>query len=203
MHYYHLEDIPGIEKIIPERYVWHVTSPKNRRSIIRLGINPNFSKHNCVFANNQSFNIKFFFPFCVETYFKNYYSSDLLEFDFWRIDTTKFNADFYIDPNMMKGPKEFMGDEKYFITTESRIPSNAIELFTVGEKFIIKTKTVFLLGEEIETGHLLELPLKSKKNEEIKKEITEYRKTFKVLGTSTMTLYYVDDNKFPLVKMEI
>ena len=68
---------------------------------------------------------------------------------------------------------------------------------------VFETKTVFLLGEEIETGHLLELPLKSKKNEEIKKEITEYRKTFKVLGTSTMTLYYVDDNKFPLVKMEI
>ena len=64
MNYEHLEDVPGIEKIIPERYVWHLASPENRASILDVGLQIDLSEHNCIFANNQSANIKFMYPFC-------------------------------------------------------------------------------------------------------------------------------------------
>ena len=66
MNYEHLKDVPGIERIVPERYLWHVSKPKNRKAILEFGLKPDVGKHNCIFANNQSFNVIFMYPFCLK-----------------------------------------------------------------------------------------------------------------------------------------
>ena len=181
MIYEHLEDVPGIEKIIPERYVWHLSSPANRASILDGGLQIDLSEHNCIFANNQSANIKFMYPFCLETFDGLYNSDNLLKYDFWRIDTHCFEADWYIDPNMKDGPKEYMGDDKYFVATETPIPFEAIELFEVGQEFIDIKKYIHITSIEKSTGIEVLTIINCVDDSYIKEMKSDIRKTNKII----------------------
>jgi len=167
MNYEHLEDVPGIERIVPERYVWYVSSPEKRASILKFGLMPEFSDHKCIFANNQSFNVIFMYPFCLEAENGRYRPNNLLKYDYWCIDTHSFEGDWYIDPNMKDGPIEYMGDEKYFVATETPIPCEAIELFEVGQEFIYKRMYVILSGKNKASGWSENIALRGKKNLDI------------------------------------
>lgn len=145
MHYERLTDVPGIRKIKPERFVWHVTSKQNRRSILATGLDAQKSEHKCVCANNQSRNILFFYPFCIDNYHGSLRGNDFLEYDYWRIDTRKVDADWYIDPNMSGGPSEFMGSDRNFVVTETSIPVEALTLFEIDMRFM-----------SVETFHVIE-----------------------------------------------
>lgn len=55
------------------------------------------------------------YPFSVETYEGTFRSINLLDYDYWRLDTASLQADWYIDPNMKDGPIRYMRDKKYFV----------------------------------------------------------------------------------------
>lgn len=202
MIYEHLEDVSGIERIIPEKYIWHTTLKINRSEILAFGLRPDLSKHKCVFANNQSFKILFMYPFSVETYEGTFKSSNLLDYDYWRIDTASLQADWYIDSNMKNGPIRYMGDKKYFVVTEAPIPAEAMELFEVGKGFIMPMWYVQLYGIEKSTGYIEEMCLYGRNNLDIKKEISEIRETHDDVETSTTRYISVENEKFPLVKVQ-
>ena len=87
-----------------------------------------------MFANNQSQNIKDFYPYCIEKEFKKFDDAHYLDYDYWRIDTSKVIADWYIDPNMANIPNEYSYlKSKYFIATESSIPSSALKLYKISK----------------------------------------------------------------------
>jgi len=206
MHYDHLKDVPGIDRIVPERYVWHVSKPKNRKAILEFGLKLDASKHNCIFANNQSFNVIFMYPFCLEAENGRYRPNNLLKYDFWRIDTHIFEADWYIDPNMKDGPIECMGDEKYFVATETSIPFKALELFKVGQEFIDIKKNIYITSIEKSTGLEGITIINNIDDNYIKnyiKEIkSEIRKTDKIINIKTSRFSCVKDAAFPLVKVQ-
>ena len=62
---------------------------------------------------------------------------DPANYDYWRIDTSKAGATWYLDIFMAAGKeiltprewREFAGREENFICTEDRIPSHALKLF--------------------------------------------------------------------------
>jgi hypothetical protein len=205
MIYEHLEDVPGIEKIIPERYVWHLSSPENRASILKFGLTLEFGDHKCIFANNQSFNVIFMYPFCLEAEKGRYRPNNLLKYDFWRIDTHSFQADWYIDSNMKNSPKKYECNEKDFVATETPIPCKAIELFKVGQEFIDIKKNVYITSIEKSTGlegitiiNCIDDNYIKNYMKEIKSEI---RKTDKIINSKTSRFSYVKDVAFPLVKV--
>ena len=146
-----LIDVPGIKVIKPQRYVWHLTPKHNRKSILRYGLKANLSEHNSVFANNQSKNIDFFYPFCIDLYNERFSDEFYLEYDYWRIDTFKIKASWFIDPNMENGPKEYMGSSKNFIVTESSIPKEALSLYKIDARFL-RSYTITAVMSELENG---------------------------------------------------
>jgi hypothetical protein len=202
MNYEHLEDVPGIERIIPERYVWHVSSPKKRTNIKELGLKVDISDHNCIFANNLSFNVIFMYPFCLEAENGRYRPNNLLKYDYWRIDTHSFEADWYIDPNMQDGPIEYMGNEKYFVVTGTPIPCEAIELFEVGQEFIDIKKYIHITSIEKSTGNEELTIINYVDDINIKEIKSELRKTNKIINLKTSRFSYVKDVPFPLVKVQ-
>jgi hypothetical protein len=46
--------------------------------------------------------------------------------DIWRIDTTTFNATWYVDPNFMLTKGEYIRE---YVFTESSVPPHALKLF--------------------------------------------------------------------------
>jgi len=200
MHNNHLIDASFLERVVSERYVWHISSPKKRELIKDLGLSVDISDHNCIFANNQSSNIKFMYPFCIEAHKGRYTPNNLLKYDFWRIDTLCFEAEWYIDPNMKGGPKEYMGDEKYFVFTETPIPIEAIERFEVSQTFIDIKKYVHLTAIEKQTGLEVLIIHNYVDDNYIREEKAEIRKTMKILNSQTSIFSYVQDDPFPLVR---
>ena len=146
-----LADVPGIKRIIPQKYVWHLSPRRNRKSIMKKGLISSLSEHNCVFANNQSVNIDLFYPFCVNIYYDRINEEDYLEYDYWRIDTSKIQATWYIDPNLSNGPREYMGKNENFIVTETSIPPNALKLYRIDPQFL-RTYKIYRVWTELEDG---------------------------------------------------
>jgi hypothetical protein len=102
---------------------------------------------------------------------------------------------------MKDGPIEYMGDEKYFVATETPIPFEAIELFEVGQEFIdIKQYFHITLVDKL-TGDEELVIIHSIDNNYIKKEKSDIRKTKKILNSKTSRFSYVKDVAFPLVKV--
>jgi hypothetical protein len=101
---------------------------------------------------------------------------------------------------MKDGPKEYMGDEKYFVFTETPIPSEAIELFEVSQSFIDIKKYMHITAIEKQTGLEALIILNFTDDNYIKKEKAEIRKTMKILNSQTSIFPYVQDNPFPLVR---
>lgn len=131
-------EVPGIQPIQPARFLWHLSRPENRSGILRLGLRADFSGHDCIFANNQSEKLRWFYPFCVAHYYgEPLTESDFAGYDYWRIDTAVFSASWFVDPNMAHGktrmtPHEwryFSGHERHFVCTETSPPAAALRLF--------------------------------------------------------------------------
>jgi hypothetical protein len=194
-----LEDVPGIEKITPERYVWHVAPIEKRSLILQNGLVPKLNEHNCIFANNQSTNILFFYPFCLDVFDGTFRDNHLLQYDYWRIDTKDVEANWYIDPNMKNGPQEYMGDEKNFIVTENHIPRKSLELFMVNPRCIEKRMYVVFEGRNKTTNFHEFVGLRSQINEDIKKEINELSIKRTKIRTYTRRYFDINTEKFPLI----
>jgi hypothetical protein len=145
------KDFQNIQPVKPKRYLWHVTRKHNRNSIIQHGLRTELSAHKCIFANNQSRNIDFFYPFCIHLFYETFEDEQYLEYDYWRIDTKKVKADWFIDPNMKNGPKEYMGSSKNFLFTQSSIPKEALRLFKIDARFLRSWNTTAVLYE-LENG---------------------------------------------------
>ena len=133
-----LSEVPGIQPIQPARFIWHVSKPENRAMIHQLGLRSDFSEHLCIFANNQSELLGWFYPFCLDHY-RGVETEDLAfeDWDFWCIDTSLFEASWYVDPLMAVGkdrmsPEDwyyFAGHESHFVCAEVCIPPTALTLF--------------------------------------------------------------------------
>ena len=101
---------------------------------------------------------------------------------------------------MKGGPKEYMGDEKYFVFTETPIPCEAIERFEVSHTFIDKKKYVHITAIEKQTGLEVLIIQNYTDDNYIREEKAEIRKTMKILNSQTSIFPYVQDVPFPLVR---
>jgi hypothetical protein len=146
------------------------------------------------------------YPFCLEAEKGRYRPNNLLKYDFWRIDTHSFQADWYIDSNMKNSPKKYEGNEKDFVATETPIPCKAIELFEVGQEFIDIKKNIYITSIEKLSGLEGITIINCVDDNYIKnymKEIkSEIRKTDKIINIKTSRFSYVKDVAFPLVKVQ-
>jgi|SRR5690554_4655113 len=116
-----INKISEMPEIKPSRYVWHVASKKNRKSILNCGLLANSSPFKHVFANDHII-INRFFPYVVHCeYLENYE-------DFWRIDTHACSLQWRIDPNMAEETLK-LGHKHDYICTNSNIPHTALKLF--------------------------------------------------------------------------
>jgi hypothetical protein len=111
-----------------------------------------------------------------------------------------FDADWYIDPNMKNGPKEYMEDDQDYIATESRIPKYAMDLFEVLDVFYYKVMYVIVSGKDKTSGIKNHIALSGKENKEIKKQIAEKRKRLNITNIETKRFLYLNEDKedFPL-----
>jgi hypothetical protein len=131
----------NLKPIKPRRYVYHVTNPKNRVSIMFDGIktyktlNPAYK---LAFVNNAPIHqdLSHFWPLPIDIYdpspsgrslsLKEFKSS----YDYWRIDTKIANLTWYIDPYMENELKSYgiPGNSTYFLCTDSVIPADSLDL---------------------------------------------------------------------------
>jgi len=91
-------------KITPNRFVYHVTSPKNRESINKLGLLP-YTKSYCggLYANNGFKPDMNWFPFILDRW-DLFFEEDewdfyewISKYDIWQIDTLAIENDWYTD----------------------------------------------------------------------------------------------------------
>ncbi|TXB66152.1 hypothetical protein FRY74_06155 [Vicingus serpentipes] len=134
--------------IIPNRFVYHITSKENRENILNKGIlsnsNKNIGYNNAVFAHNCELINTNWYPFILDQYEwdfdeeigwyrdspKNILKRAIKKYyDIWRIDTKYLNRTWFIDD---VGEKEFGGsfikNRKLYIVTFGDIPKEAIRL---------------------------------------------------------------------------
>jgi len=130
-----LDRLPGAHPIVPQRFVWHVdhrSTPATRASIQRFGLVAGFSVYDRVFANNQSVDLEFFYPFVLDgldrafpMFTSEYHAPNM---DIWRIDTSLCSARWHIDPYMIT---EYRGPASWYICTRDNIPPAALRLYRV------------------------------------------------------------------------
>lgn len=145
MHYTLFDRTPSI---IPDRYVWHLSSVRNRYSIWENGILPHPRKEGLVFVNNQIDNPHNLWPIVFDDsgYYFDWASYDdeekaslalmeqnLASYDYWRIDSNIAGYHGYrIDPNEPVLSGQMFGstatDEDYICRREP-IPVKALKLF--------------------------------------------------------------------------
>lgn len=125
--------------IKPRRYLYHVTRPSRRLNILFEGIRPfqKERKYRLAFANNvpPHSTVGNFWPLPIDIYDINYdYGTWTLKafysnYDYWRIDTTKANVKWYIDPYMENDCYTYRcGKPENFLCTPSIIPADALDL---------------------------------------------------------------------------
>jgi hypothetical protein len=123
------------EEVLPNKYIWHLSSPKNRESILKNGILCNI-EHYAVFANNLSLskkNIQLCWPVPIDRYEYPHGLSKLKDlfncFDFWKIDTTKIDFIWKVDPILRNDFSAYkLRTPLVYICTKNNIPPYAIEL---------------------------------------------------------------------------
>ena len=126
--------------IKPRRYVYHVSKPSHRLSIMFEGIKT-FPKRDMdcylAFVNNAPpwFSVGNFWPLPIDSYDTPWLSNRSNEYfyctyDFWRIDTIKAGVNWYIDPYMANDCTIYYDNAKpsYFLCTPSIIPADALDL---------------------------------------------------------------------------
>ena len=111
--------------MLPERYVYHVTTKDKRDSILKEGLIPKASEHSSwgfkndedqyppmVFANNTEFIHDFFYLL------EGGYVDE--KFDVWKIDTELFDGNWYADLNL-NGLRDY-------VCTPEKIPIEVLTL---------------------------------------------------------------------------
>lgn len=157
-------------KIIPDRYLWHLSIPKYRKCILKEGIIPNHEKYDLVFANNQIHQLCNLWPlvwvlpsdtsFRFDDYsnedeaYKAYNEFIYGYYDFWRIDSEIAGYDGYrIDPNnpAVEGASSKLParDEDYICRKEP-IPPNSLKLFRYRPNTFLEYHA-YLFGESKKT----------------------------------------------------
>ena len=123
------------EKIVTtNRYIWHVSPIRNRESIAEKGILKS-KKDGAVFANNfhpKNRDILLMWPFPIDSY--DHPSMSDLEFyslyDFWRIDTHAYDAEWRIDPNLKSDLGAFdLRSVNDYVCSLSNVPKKALRLY--------------------------------------------------------------------------
>jgi hypothetical protein len=122
------------QTIRPSRFVWHVSAPYNDLSIAAYGLE--CPENNAVFAHNNLKSFDDMYP-----YFLDFWDIDFREisidgiqfcqYSYWRIDTSKLNINWYVDPEM-EGDCSIScinSNPRNFICTPNSIPTYALELF--------------------------------------------------------------------------
>ncbi len=112
-----------LNRIKPQRFVYHVSKRENRKSIDQQGLRTNTDNgilnfQNAVFANNS--NCGDWFPFVIDVFEECNFN----DYDIWRIDTNKINNEWFID-NRCLGAN--WGDAH--ILSHKAIPRFALDLF--------------------------------------------------------------------------
>jgi len=132
------------KKYGPKRYLYHLTyngkdkcSDEDllffRLSFATEGICGIEKGLGGVWANNQMNRIEKLWPFCFDSWGmdKSQYLKFIYEMDIWRIDTTKVNNIWYLDPNLIDDPHSRGGEANEYLYTENTIHPNALKLFTL------------------------------------------------------------------------
>ena len=147
------------KRVYPNRYVYHVSYPCSRDSILEKGIITNakemYGNRKAIFAHNASLPDYSWYPFCFDEYFFWEHSAkfDSIEYkflyfmikygyEFWRIDTWKIKNYWYLD-NV--GMQDFYEGSNYpfMIVTFEDIPPQALKRFIFyGEPSVYRTEGV-------------------------------------------------------------
>ena len=129
------------EKIVtPKKYIWHLSYKKNRQSILNNGIKV-MKRNYAVFANNMSLtqeNITRFWPIPIDRFdFENgmpEVNELFTYYDFWKIDTTKLDHIWRVDPKLRQDLKGYRLRSVYdYVCSKKDIPANVIELGQLNE----------------------------------------------------------------------
>lgn len=115
------ENFRHLKPVKTNRFIWHVSGPKNRLSILEKGLIPRESDGG-LWANNYH-NIGVFYPFAIDG---DYIPYD--HFDFWRIDTHKAKVEWREDPNMYDVTPNPLNRCRY-VCTYKPIAASAIKLY--------------------------------------------------------------------------
>lgn len=157
-----------------EPYIWHLSPKRNRLSILKNGLlignNSNF-----IFANNFNYNTISMWPLPIESMnfnlgvgIINYSDAKNIIlgligpfYDFWKIDTQKFNKQWYIDPFL----KDELNTYSYchnnpanYVCTQSSVPTKYLELFEYNP--ILKEEILVVKNDGVTHTYGTKLPLK-------------------------------------------
>jgi hypothetical protein len=124
-----------------ERYVYHVSQPKNRLSILKNGlignVNHPFNVQGAVFAHNDMEPSIEWYPMnldCILMPMKQYFQV-LEAYDYWRIDTFSLGADWFHDEIMTEETwPSIRPTHKLYVYTATNIPLEYLTLCKVQEE---------------------------------------------------------------------
>ena len=108
------------QRAIMNRYVYHVANRKVRESILKKGLIQSAVDHfnipNAVYANNGIIPEYCWYPWVI------YWEFFLEDFDFWRIDTLKLGAAWFVDCVMYKDSCA-KSESTLYVYTKNHIPA--------------------------------------------------------------------------------
>ncbi len=137
-------DLPKIKWRIthPPRFIYHFTRGGKRCdkledeyyqriSIYLYGLYGKDKGRGGVWANRDLYRIGRSYPFVIDGFGwdQDQFIEEVEGYDVWRIDTSKLNNKWYLDPNMQDLPELFDGED--YLYTENSIPAFALRLFTI------------------------------------------------------------------------
>ena len=117
------------KKIRVNRYVFHVTYPSHRYSILNHGIRQSkkdyFNIPEAVYAHNSQLPTIFWYPMILDY-------TEPEGYDFWRIDTKLLGEQWYVDQVMLSTCKSagYGTYDRLFIYTKAHVPAECLTLFT-------------------------------------------------------------------------
>lgn len=162
-----------------KRFIWHVTRKEKRESIIQYGLltaqkhyNSSRPISNLLFANNLDHDLMNMWPVRF-SYDQGYgiegsnYETNLMivnyemgiGFDFWRIDTHKANAQWFVDPILAQEWWCWGLESKYhYVCTPNCIAPAALTLFEFEPEY--REKSFIKWGDGVAHISFNQLPLK-------------------------------------------
>lgn len=168
------------------RYIWHVTCESNRANILSNGLlpsdnndadrpQPDKSQPNrgLLFANNLHDDLERMWPIRFQYDIGYGVPDDICDFavryivdntmglgwDFWRIDTRKTNARWFLDPILAREYRGWGLKSKYhYVCTPDRVEMDALDLFVFEPEF--REKLFIKWGEGVASVSYNHLPLR-------------------------------------------